>query len=70
MNMALSKAAVWLTELGVRTNSEQTHLAVNRGDLASFGTEAELLAEIKSATGSQRLFWTTSTDEWINLEAI
>jgi hypothetical protein len=70
MNNVLEKAEVWLTALEIRTKAETNHLAVHRGDLATLGTESEILVEIKAGIGHQRIFWTDTDNEWINLESI
>ena len=70
MNTVLETAEIWLTALEIRTKAEANHLAVHRGDLATLGSEAEMLVEIKAGIGHQRIFWADMSDEWINLESI
>lgn len=56
-DLLLQKAEKWFAELSVKTIARPTCLMVNEADLIQFGTPAEVLTEIKSAVGSNRLYW-------------
>lgn len=76
MNIELSNAEKWLTELGVKTCARPTCLCVSRDDMmnvtSAFNEDSaytEILAELKSALNTKKLFWGGKDDDWIYLES-
>lgn len=56
-DLLLQKAEQWLAELAVKTIARPTCLMVNESDLTQYGTVSDMLIEIRTAVGSNRLFW-------------
>lgn len=56
-DLLLQKAEQWFAELSVRTIACSTCLMVNESDLTQFGTAEEVLAEVRTAVGVNRLYW-------------
>ena len=73
MNVALDKAAKWLGELGIRTETTQSALKVNRDDVdAFFGIGViyeEFLNELRTALDSKKLYWESKDREWLYLNS-
>ncbi len=70
MNTALVASQVWLNELGIKTEGFPNCLKVSRDDIANLGEPTDaLLASIKTATNSNKLFWANQDDNWLYLES-
>lgn len=69
MNTTLVHLEKWLTELGIPCQLQQTCLMVSRDGIANFGTEIEILQEVK-ATISKRLIIAYRDDSWVHFEEI
>ena len=69
MNTTLVQLQKWLSELGITCQEQQTCLMVSRDGIANFGTNDEILAEIKS-TVSKRICIAYQDDNWVHFETI
>jgi hypothetical protein len=56
-DLFLIKAEKWFAELSVKTIARPTCLMVNRADLEQFGSAAEVLVELRSFLGCNRVYW-------------
>lgn len=69
MNTTLIQLEKWITELGIACQLQQACLMVSRDGIANFGTETEMLQEVKAAV-SKRLLITYRDDNWVHFEEI
>jgi len=56
-DILLQKAEKWFAELSVKTIARPTCLLVNKVDLEQFGTQTEVLDELRGFLNSKRLYW-------------
>ena len=69
MNTTLAQLEKWLSELGITCQARPTCLMVSRDGIANFGTNDEILAEIKTSI-SKRVFISYRGTDVIHLDCI
>jgi hypothetical protein len=72
MNDILKQAAEWFLSLGIDVDPRQDFVIVPRNMVETLGTPDEVLKELRSALGTNKLYWSKWDDhrdkEWLKLE--